>query len=64
MVAVEEERVPRVGDAEKVTVSPDSGLPFRSTRAVIVDIMVEPAATMVGFAKTEKVPEATVTGVV
>ena len=61
MVAVGAERVPRVGVAENVTVSPVRGFPFRSTRAVIVDVMVEPAAMVVGFAETESVPEETVT---
>ena len=61
---VEEDRVPRVGFAVKVTVSPGSGFPFRVTRAVIVDVMVEPAATVDGLAESSSVPEATVMGVV
>jgi len=61
VVAVVEERLPRVGVAEKVTVSPESGFPFKVTRAVIVEVMVDPAATVDGFAEMDKVPEAIVT---
>ena len=57
---VEEDRVPRVGFAVKVTVSPGSGFPFRVTRAVIVDVMVEPAATVDGLAVNVNVPVAMV----
>ena len=55
MVAVLEESVPRVG-VGNVTVSPGSGFPFRVTRAVIVDVMVEPAATVDGVAESDNVP--------
>jgi len=61
VVAVAEERIPRVGAAEKVTVSPTSGFPFRATCAAIVEVMVEPAAKVDGFAETDRVPEAIVT---
>ena len=62
MVAVEEERVPRAGDEEKVTVSPGIGvIPLIVTRAVIVDVIAEPAATVTGFAARVMVPDATVT---
>jgi len=56
VMAVAEERVPRIGVAEKVTVSPTSGFPFRATCAVIVEVMVEPAAKVDGSAETEKEP--------
>ncbi len=43
------------------TVSPWSGFPFKVTREVIVEVIVEPAATIVGFAVSVSVPSAIVT---
>ena len=41
----------------KVTVSPGIGFPSKFTVAVIVELIVEPAATVDGSARTDRVPE-------
>jgi hypothetical protein len=46
-----------------VTVSPGSGFPLSVTRAVTVEVMVELAASVVGFAESDRVPGAIVTDV-
>lgn len=49
------------GFAEKVTCSPVSGFPLKVTRAVTVEVMVEFAAIVPGFAEIIRVPEVMVT---
>jgi hypothetical protein len=60
VIAVAEESKPKTGVAEKVTVSPDSGLPFTVTRAVMIEFIAEPAATVGLFARSVRSPEETV----
>ncbi len=57
-MTIESERVPKTD--VNVTVSDGSGFPFRVTLALIVDVMVEPAPTIAGFAEMVKLPEETV----
>jgi len=60
VLADEADKVPRPSLAEKVRVSPESGFPFNVIVAVMVEV-VEPAATVAGFAVRLSVPRAIVT---
>ena len=58
VVVVDRDKVPEDGGKiVKFIVSLGSGFPFTVRRAVIVEVIVEPAATVIGFAETAKVPE-------
>ena len=57
MSAELEERTPKLEVAENVTVSPCRGFPFKVTRAVIAEVIVEPAAIVSGIAERDNSPD-------